>query len=245
MYLNKNWFGVILWLLSYFPIHAQFYVNMEGGMKWDIVQTFATKGDFSYISAPDFIGGARLGYEVNPYLAFEIGVHVHQLNNKYVYHLDGVSWLEDETWLPAQYLQFPIRLRTTIFTIKEKFSLHPYIGLAILIHRHETGRYEWRLQQQPIEDPTHQSTFKYEYTAAFKSRYLLLGDAGLIGRYQITRHFSITLALGFTVGSTAIHESLLFWQRKTPALDDEGILNAQYKGDQISLMLGVQCTFRK
>jgi len=227
------------------PAQAQFYANMEGGVKWDLVQTFSSKGDFLFVDRPDFIGGARIGYQVNPYLALELGVLVHQLNNKYVYRLDGVSWLEDEQWLPAQFLQFPVRLKTTIFTIKEKLSIHPYIGLAILINRHEEGRYEWRFQQQAIEDPTHRSTFKYEYNAIFKSRYLLLGEAGFMFNYKVTRHFHITLSLGFTLGSTAIHESLLYWERKTPSIDDDGILNAQYKGDQVSLMLGVQCMFLK
>lgn len=245
MPLRNYWFCVLLILVSYSSTQAQFYVNMEAGAKWDIVQTFATKGDFAFLNRPDFIGGARLGYEINPYLAFEIGVYAHQLNNKYVYRLDGVSWLEEEKWLPAQFVQIPIRLRTTIFTIKKKLSIHPYLGLAILIHRHEEGRYEWRFQQQAIEDPTNSSTFKYEYNASFKSRYLMLGEAGLIANYKVTRHFCITLSLGFTVGSTAIHESLLYWERKTPALDDDGTLNAQYKGDQISLMLGVQCLFKK
>jgi hypothetical protein len=218
---------------------------MEGGVKWDIVQTFSSKGDFSFINRPDFIGGARIGYEVNPYLALEVGVIVHQLNNEYIYRLDGASWLEEERWLPAQFLQFPVRLRTTIFTIKEKLSIHPYIGLAVLIHRHEAGRYEWRFKQQVIEDPTNRSTFKYEYNATFKSKYLLLGEAGLMLNYKVTRHFHITLSLGFTVGSTPIHESLLYWERKTPAINDDGILNAQYKGDQVSLMLGVQCMLMK
>lgn len=238
-------FCVSLIFTAIVSVQAQFYVNMEGGLKWDVVQTFATQGDFEFVNRPDFIGGARLGYEINPYLAIEMGVYVHQLNNKYIYRLDGVSWLENEQWLPAQFLQFPIRLKTTIFTIKEKLSIHPYLGLAVLVHRHETGRYEWRFEQQRIEDPTNRSSFKYEYNASFKSRYLLLGEAGLTANYKITRHFSITLSVGFTLGSTAIHESLVYWERKTPSIDDEGTLNAQYKGDQISLMLGVQCLFKK
>lgn len=233
------------WLMLSQQVMAQFYVNMEGGLKWDIVQTFATDGDFRFVNKPDFMGGAHLGYEVNPYLAFEVGVYVHQLNNNYAYQLDGVHWLDKERWLPAQFLQFPIRLKTTIFTVKEKLSIHPYIGLAVLIHRHETGRYEWRFQQQKIEDPTNRSSFKYEYNAMFHSRQLMLGEAGLCAQYKLTRHFSLTLTLGFTIGSTAIHESLLYWDRETPALDDEGVLNAQYKGDQLSLMLGVQCMFKK
>ncbi|WP_264792217.1 hypothetical protein [Aureispira anguillae] len=245
MPLQNNWLLVLLTIIIYTPIKAQFYVNMEGGLKWDIVQTYASKGDFEFVKQPDFVGGARLGYEINPYLALELGVYVHQLNNNYIYRLDGVSWLEEEQWLPAQLLQFPIRLRTTIFTIQKKLSIHPYLGLAILVHRHETGRYEWRFQQQAIEDPTHRSSFRYEYAAAFKSRYLMLGEAGLIGQYKVTRHFSITLALGFTMGSTAIHESLLYWQRKMPSIEDDGVLNAQYKGDQITLMLGVQCLFKR
>ena len=245
MLIRSYWFCVIIGICIHFPAFSQFYVNMDGGPKWDIVQTFASKGNFTFVNKPDFIGGARLGFEVNPFLALEIGVYVHQLNNNYLYRLDGVSWLEKEQWLPAQFLQFPIRLRTTILTVKDKLSFHPYLGLSFLIHRHESGRYEWRFQQQPIEDPTHQSSFKYEYNALFKSRYLLLGEAGLMAHYKISKHFSICLTVGFTMGSTAIHESLLFWERKTPSIDDEGILNAQYKGDQISLMLGVQCLFKE
>lgn len=245
MPLRNYWFSIFFLFAIYTPIKAQFYVNMECGLKWDIVQTFASKGDFTFINKPDFIGGARLGFEVNPYLALELGVYAHQLNNNYRYYLDGVSWLDKEQWLPAQFLQFPLRLKTTIFTIEKKLSIHPYLGISLLVHRHEVGRYEWRFQQQVIEDPTNKSSFKYEYNASFKSRYLLLGEAGLIAQYKITRHFSLTLSLGFTLGSTSIHDSLLYWNRKTPALDDEGILNAAYKGDQISLMLGVQCLFKK
>ncbi len=244
MLLRNYWFCVSIILFFSVSSYAQFYVNMDGGMKWDLVHTFASKGDFSFENRPDFIGGARLGYEINPYLALEAGVCVHQLNNKYIYRLDGVSWLKDEQWLPAQFIQIPLRIRTTIFTIQEKLSFHPYLGLAFLIHRHEAGRYEWSFKQQPIDDPTHQSSFKYEYNASFKSRYLMLGEAGIMIQYKISRYFSITFTTGFTVGSTAIHESLLYWERKTPSIDDEGILNAQYKGDQICLMIGVQCIFK-
>lgn len=236
---------VVVCFLLHLPLRAQFYVNMDAGPKWDVVQTFASKGSFMFNNKADFMGGARLGYEVNPYLAFEIGAYVHQLNNNYTYRLDGVDWLTDEQWLPAQMLQFPIRLRTTVFTVGEKLSFHPYLGIAFLIHRHQTGRYEWRFQQQPIEDPTHQSSFKYEYNASFKSRYLLLGEAGIMTHYKISKHFNICLTIGFTMGSTSMHESQLSWQRKTPSIDDEGVLNAQYKGDQISLMLGVQCLFKE
>lgn len=239
------WLGMLFWGGIQNSVQGQFYVCMEAGLKWDIVPTSASKGNFEFISKADFIGGARLGCEINPYLAFEFGIYVHQLNNNYVYRLDGVSWLQEEQWLPAQLLQFPIRLRTTIFTIQKKLSIHPYVGIGILVHRHESGQYEWRFQQQPIEDPTYRSSFKYEYNAIFKSRYLLLGEAGLMAQYKITRHFSLTLSLGFSMGSTAIHESLIFWKRKTPAIDDDGILNAQYKGDQVHLMFGVKCLFKK
>ncbi|CAA6823106.1 MAG: Unknown protein [uncultured Aureispira sp.] len=242
---RNYWFCLLCLLFIYTPVKAQFYVNMECGLKWDLVETFASEGDFNFSNRPDFMGGARVGFEINPYLALELGVYVHQLNNNYIYRLDGVSWLAEEQWLPAQFLQFPLRLKTTIFTIQKKMSIHPYLGLALLVHRHERGQYEWRFQQQVIEDPTNRSSFKYEYNASFKSRYLLLGEAGLMAQYKITQHFSITLSLGFTLGSTSIHNSLLYWERKTPALDDEGILNAEYKGDQISLMLGVQCLFKK
>ncbi len=245
MFRGKFYCCAIFLLFLQLRIQAQFYVNMDAGPKWDIVQTFATKGSFEHNKKADFMGGARLGFEINPYLAFELGVYVHQLNNRYTYRLDGVEWLTDEQWLPAQLLQFPIRLRTTVFTIGDKLSFHPYLGFAFLIHRHQTGRYEWRFQQQPIDDPTHQSSFKYEYHASFKSRYLLLGEAGIMAHYKITKHFSLCLAIGFTMGSTSIHESQVTWQRKTPSIDDKGRLNAQYKGDQVSLMLGVQCLFKE
>jgi len=236
---------LVLFLLVSTSLRAQFYVNMEAGVKWDVVQTFATQGELSYLNKGDFIGGALLGYEVNPYLFFEIGVFVQQLNNNYVYRLDGVDWLEDEKWLPAQFLQFPIRIRTTVATINDRLSFHPYIGLAILIHRHEQGRYEWRFNQRPIEDPTNQSTFKYEYNARFNARYLMLGEAGLGVRYKVTRHFSIVCSIGFMMGSTAIHESMVVWEREMPSIKDNGVTNAQYKGDQISLLFGVQCVFKK
>ncbi len=223
--------------------NAQFYVNMEGGLKWDVVQTFSSKGYFFYENKPDFMGGAVFGYEVNPYLFLETGVHVHQLNNNYVYKLDGVDWLTQERWLPAQFIQVPLRLRTTVATIKENLSFHPYVGLNILLHRHEDGRYESREYQRPIEDPTFQSSFKYEYNAGFRERYLLLLEAGITARYKITRHFSILCSLGFMMGSTAIHESIVAWERRTPAIKDSGVTHAQYKGDQISLMIGVQCRF--
>ena len=233
-----------LWLVLFATnTKAQFYVNMEGGAKWDILQTFATKGDFQYVSQADFLGGAILGYQVNEYLFLEMGVMVHQLNNNYVYKLDGVDWLGEEKWLPGQFLQFPLRLRTTIFTIADRLSFHPYLGIAVLVHRHEDGLYEWRSYERPIEDPTFQSRFKYDYDASFNSRYLLLGEAGLTAKYQVTRYFSVLLSIGFTMGSTAIHEVFFAWDRKLPAFHDEGIANAQYKGDQISLQVGVQCLF--
>lgn len=237
-------FCVIYFYLSVQTILSQFYVNMDGGPKWDIIQTYASKGNFKFDNKADFLGGARIGFEMNPYLALELGVYVHQLNNDYTYRLDGVEWLTEEQWLPAQFLQFPLRLRTTIFTIKDKLSFHPYLGIGFLIHRHESGRYEWRFEQQPIEDPTHQSSFKYEYNAAFKSRYLLLGEAGIMAHYKVSKYFRLCLTIGFAMGNTTIHESQVEWQRKTPSIDDEGMLNAQYKGDQVSMMLGVQCIFK-
>lgn len=224
-------------------VKAQFYVNMEGGVKWDVVQTFASKGYFYYQNNPDFMGGAAMGYEVNPYLFLETGIYVHQLNNTYIYKLDGVDWLAGERWLPAQFIQIPLRIRTTVATIKEQLSFHPYVGVNILLHRHEDGRYESREYQKPIEDPTFQSSFKLEYNAGFRQRYLLLLEAGLTARYKVTRHFSLLCSLGFMMGSTAIHESIVTWNRKTPAIEDSGVTHAQYKGDQISLMIGVQCRF--
>lgn len=234
---------ILFWGLP--PIaNAQFYVQMEGGLKWDIVSTFASKGNFDISNKADFIGGARLGYEITPFVALEFGATVHQLNNQYIYQLDGVSWLTEERYLPAQFLQFPIRLRTTVFTVNKRFFIHPYIGISLLMHRSETGQYEWRLQQQTIEDPTNSSSFTYEYNAFFNTRYLMLGEAGISLRYEVTQYFSLLCSFGFSIGSTAIHESMLTWKRKTPALDDRGTLNAQYKGDQFSLNIGVQCSFQ-
>ncbi len=242
---QKLFLFILLGFLTSTTTKAQFYVNMEGGIKWDIIQTFASKGDFSYINKGDFMGGAILGYEVNPYLFLECGVYVQQLNNRYVYQLDGVNWLKNERWLPAQFVQFPFRVKTAVMTIDKNLSLQPYIGLCLLVHRHESGTYEQREYQIAIEAPNSHSFFHYQYSASFRSRYLMLGEAGLSARYKITRQFSLLCSLGFLMGSTTIHETFVFWNRKMPAFKDEGVVNAQYKGDQISFMIGVQCVFQE
>ena len=241
----KRLFLLPLFLCFFQSLSAQFYVSMEGGTKWDVVQCFATKGTLSFQNSPDFIGGASLGFVVNPYVSLEIGAYVHQLNNRYQFKLDGVRWLNEEIFLPAQFLQFPFRLRTKLFTINDLFFIEPYLGVSFLLHRHKTGNYELHTQQTMIDDPSLNAVFSYVYAARLQSNYAVLGEAGVSMRYQVSKYFSASLSFGFTVGASTIHEANVTWERDLPAFQDEGWLNAQYKGDYFSLNLGVQCIFNQ
>ena len=80
---RNYWFCLLCLLFIYTPVKAQFYVNMECGLKWDLVETFASEGDFNFSNRPDFMGGARVGFEINPYLALELGVNIELMNLAY------------------------------------------------------------------------------------------------------------------------------------------------------------------
>lgn len=63
----------------------------------------------------------------------------------------------------------------------------------------------------------------------------------MYSEYKVTRYCSITFSLGFTMQVRRFINLCCIGN----GMDDDGILNAQYKGDQISLMLGVECLFKK
>ncbi|MCP4441229.1 MAG: hypothetical protein GY810_20180 [Aureispira sp.] len=235
------------WSTFFTQIQAQeWYISMEGGLKWDFAQTFSTsESELRLSSAPDFIGGANWGVILNPYLFIETGVYVHQFNNNYTLDVDNVEWFKHQRWLPAQMVNFSLRMRTTVLSIQEKFSLHPFIGISLLIQQHQNGKYQSSIDRLPA-DPQHvESYFRYEYEAFFRTKQLLLAEAGLMAAYTLQDNFRLTCSINFTLGKATITEAHLKWDRHLVNIRDSGENSIKYKGDQVNLMIGVQWMFGK
>lgn len=235
------------WSALFTKVQAQqWYISMEGGLKWDFAQTFATdESELCLATIADFIGGANWGVVLNPYLFIETGIYVHQFNNSYTLKVDNVKWFTRQRWLPAQMLNLSLRMRTTVFTIQDKFSLHPFIGISLLVQQHQKGLYQSSFERLAA-DPQHiESYFRYEYEAFFRNKQLLLAEAGLMAAYQLQKNFRLTFSLNFMLGRATINEVHLTWERHLVNIRDSGENSIKYKGDQVNMMIGVQWMFGK
>lgn len=235
------------WSLLFTKVQAQqWYISMEAGVKWDFAQTFATgDSELRLATTPDFIGGVNWGVILNPYLFIETGVQVHQFNNSYTLKVGNVKWFTRQRWLPAQMLNLSLRMRTTAFTIQKKLSLHPFIGISLLIQQHRQGLYQSSFERLPA-DPKHiESYYEYEYEAFFRNKQLLLAEAGLMAAYHLQNNFRLTCSINFMLGKATINEAHLKWERHLVQTRDNGENSIKYKGDQVNLMLGIQWMFGK